>query len=96
MKKTVVAFSFAMAMTAVSMPSHAGAMYKQNFLCKHFSYMCQEAKPVTISSESVAAAPVAPTVRAVPEIDAANAALALALLGGIVSISRERRRKRQA
>lgn len=34
-----------------------------------------------------------PDVQAVPEIDAANAGLALALIGGLVAIRRERRNR---
>lgn len=92
MKKVLTAVGLVMAMGAVSMPSYAGGtgMYKQNFLCKHFSYKCHAPKPAAAPT-----LPVAPVAK-VPEIDAANAALALALMGGIVSIARERRRKRQA
>ncbi len=94
MKKIFAALGLAVTLSAISMPSHAtfGA-HKMNFFCKYFAYKCQPAQqPVNPTT------PVTPPTPAheVPEIDAAGAALALALMGGLLSISRERRRKRQA
>lgn len=87
MKKFMMMFGMVLSLAALSWPSYAAADASNPF-CKFFGYMCSggEQPPVSEPSEEP---------HAVPEIDAASSGLALALLAGVLSIARERRRSRQ-
>lgn len=87
MKKLMMMLGLALSLAAASWPSHASAQSSNPF-CEFFGYMCSggEQPPAEQPSEQP---------HSVPEIDAASSGLALALLAGIVSIARERRRSRQ-
>lgn len=94
MKKQLLGLSLIASMAMLSAPSHAIGTWggKSGLKDKLDALVCKLA-PKNPHCSGSTPKPEKP-VESVPEIDAANAGLALALIGGIVAIRRERRNRR--
>lgn len=94
MKKSIIGFALVTALSVAAVPASAG--YKHEKRMGFMEHVCAKIPGICAKFQEKHAkkSPTAP--HAVPEIDAANAGLALALLGGVVAIRRERRNRRQA
>ena len=91
MKKIFFLISVFFGLTLLSMNAAAGGgkdnkHYKKS---KHKSHQCFKGRDCKDKFKKDK------QPKAVPEIDAASAAIALALMAGVISIGRERRRKRK-
>lgn len=86
MKKLVSALGVALALTLASAPSFATS-FETARACTMMDQASGKCKPKKKEDPGTVVSP-----DAVPEIDAASAGLALALMGGIVAIRRERRK----
>ncbi len=98
MKKLVLGLTMALTLTAAA-PSYAtfGSFHKHTGFYKiHllFPFLCDhKVKPTKPEKPTKPTRPTPTTpVKSVPEIDAAGAGLALAFVGGILAIRRERRK----
>lgn len=91
MKKLILGATLALTMATAAAPSYATFGHGKECNYK-FSWFCKfkPNKPYKPSKPNKPNKPSTP-VQEVPEIDAAGAALALALMGGIVAVRRERR-----
>lgn len=93
MLHTIKGLALVTALTVASAPAMAGnhddkRLSMSDSVCSMIPGVCammQNSRPLTAQAEQA---------QAVPEIDAASAGLAFALLGGIVAIRRERRNRR--
>jgi hypothetical protein len=92
MKKLVYGLSLAASLALVSGPTYAVGTWGGNSGKKDWldSHVCEKAP----KNPHCAGSTPAPQPHAVPEIDAANTGLALALIGGLMAIRRERRNRR--
>ncbi len=93
MKKLVLGATLALSLATAAAPSYATFGHnKGECSFKVFTFLCKfkPFKPVKPTKPTPPEKPTTP-VQEVPEIDAAGAALALALMGGIVAVRRERR-----
>ncbi|MBC6903992.1 hypothetical protein DWB84_00695 [Saccharophagus sp. K07] len=103
MKKQILGMGLAVTFALAASPSFAtGNHHNQpvikNPICFFLPFACAPAKPDK-PGKSEKTEPPKPNhpgtpTHSVPEIDAANAGLALALVGGLVAIRRERRNRR--
>lgn len=92
MKKLCVILSLALTLTAFAAPTHAnpGHANVQNKVCQWLPFVCDK-----LPATGPKGPKNPPAVHEVPEINGASTGLALALLGGMLAIARERRRKRR-
>lgn len=92
MKKLVYGLSIAATLAMASAPTYAVGTWGGNSGNKDFldSHVCKKAP----KNPHCSGTKPTPQPHAVPEIDAANAGLALALIGGLMAIRRERRNRR--
>lgn len=93
MRKFILGFAVVSAFTVASLP--ASAAYKHEKKMGFVAQVCAQIPGVCAKMQENQSMKTVASAESVPEIDAANAGLALALLGGIVAIRRERR-SRQA
>lgn len=102
MKKQLTGLCVAVMLALTSAPSFATFGHHNpkpiiGIICKILPFLCVKPPVVTPPVKPPVTPPVKPPVKppvvAVPEIDAANAGLALALVGGLVAIRRERRNR---
>ena len=94
MIKQLVTAAVAAVTLAAASPSFAGGKSgKSHKKAPSCGYICKKIKKYKKSKKKMGKKP-AP--KAVPEIDAAGAAISLALLAGVVSIGRERRKSKLA
>lgn len=99
MKKQLLGMGLAATLALAASPSfatgkhHPPAFNLKDKVCHFMPFLCKKpekpGKPVKPGKPTKPEKP-----HAVPEIDAANAGLALALIGGLVAIRRERRNRR--
>lgn len=94
MKKQVLGLSLIASLALASAPSHAVGTWggKSGLKDKLDTMVCKLAPKNPHCTGKPG--PDKPKPHDVPEIDAANAGLALALIGGLVAIRRERRNRR--
>lgn len=94
MKKSVYGLSLLASLILISTPSYAVGTWggKSGIKDKLDDMVCKLAPKNPHCTDAVTPKP--PKPHSVPEIDAANAGLALALIGGLMAIRRERRNRR--
>lgn len=97
MKKLMIALGLLFGLSVMSMSSAAapGRSFEQannSWICQIMPRVCNAVREFV--QEHRGGDRRRDGARAVPEIDAAGAAIALALTAGVISISRERRKKR--
>lgn len=93
MKKLVLGLTMALTLATAAAPSYATYTFGQyhkhtgfNKIHLFFPFLCTDkVKPTKPTQPST-------PVKSVPEIDAAGAGLALAFVGGVLAIRRERRK----
>ena len=89
MKKLVLGATLALSMAMAAAPSYATFGHFDKG-CSFWDFKCKIKQHKNKPKPTEPTKPSTP-VQEVPEIDAAGAALALALMGGIVAVRRERR-----
>jgi hypothetical protein len=96
MKKHLVGLSLVASLAFVAGPSYAVGTWGGNSgnKGKLDEFVCKLAPKNPHCKDSTPAPQPQPEPHAVPEIDAANAGLALALVGGLLAIRRERRNRK--
>lgn len=96
MKQTLALLTL-LAAGGLSAPSYANNTYYKSFFCNHFNGCGGDQRwGLWEAQKAPAAEPAAsPHVASAPEIDASQAGLALALLGSILAMSREKYRNRK-
>lgn len=102
MKKLALALSLFIAIFAVSLPASATSSSfdnKASGFCAYFPTFCAKVKAIFKKKHSYKHKKKSyghKHVKSVPEIDAAGASIALALLAGILGIRREYRARKQS
>lgn len=92
MKKLVLGLTLVTALSVATAPAFATGNYQQKKV-KFLEKVCMMIPGVCAKIKEKHMGQTQPTnVQSVPEIDAANAGLALALIGGLVAIRRERKK----
>lgn len=104
MKKSTLIITLLLVVVFVAAPSHAGAKFdkKESWVCATFPNFCQrienrfgdDSKKDKKKIKKKFAKKYSGSVAKVPEIDAASAGIALALLAGVVGIRRELKGRR--
>lgn len=92
MRKLIIGLAVVTALSVASSPAMAYEHHKRmgimETVCSKIPGVCAKMQEQHTKKT--------PTAQPVPEIDAANAGLVLALLGGLVAIRREHRGRKQA